>query len=385
MKQSAATIKVIGVGGGGGNTVNHMVRTQTEGAEYFLINTDKQHLDVSLVPEQNRILIGDGLGAGAQPEVARAEAEKAADEIAKRIGSADLIFIAAGMGGGTGTGAAPEIAKIVRSAKSSSPGKRPLVVGVTTLPFRFEGKDKMRMALEGLEQFKQHCDAYIVVPNENLLRIAGTRMSMKQAFAMVDDILRNAVHGLVGMIQNAGDVNLDMADVRTTLAEAGECLFGTGTYNGSTQGRSDESPLVLATRNAINSPLLDVSIKGATRVLINFVGKSEEDLDILQLNEAAQMVSEQIDPNARLIWGLGYDQTLPDHSVRVNLIVGGLKTQSLEGAQPEPHGVLSGDQLLAKVAAAQDVVTTVKEFASEVQEPKRWIPSFLRGNRTDRR
>ncbi len=346
-----ARIKVIGVGGGGGNAINNMVRAGLTGVEFIAINTDSQDLRRSLAPKRFQIgaQLTKGLGAGANPEVGREAALEDRDRIAELIAGADMVFVTAGMGGGTGTGAAPVVCEVARELGA-------LTVGVITRPFNFEGRRRRRQAEEGIEGMMQHVDTLITIPNQRLLSVATERTQMGEAFTMADDVLLQAVKGISDLINGQGLINVDFADVKTIMANKGLALMGVGM--GSGQHRT-----VDAAQRAISSPLLDdVSISGATSVLLNFTGSSN--LTLYEVNEAAQMVAEETAEDENVIFGLVIDESMGDN-VRVTVIATGFQdvraastgsSSSRGGMAPERTGgmgnrPMDADRQLRKVVS----------------------------------
>ncbi len=305
-----AAMKVVGVGGGGGNAVNRMIDEQLEGVDFISVNTDAQALKNS--QSQLRIQIGKeltrGLGAGARPEIGRQAIEENRDEVARSIEGADLVFITAGMGGGTGTGAAPVIAEIAREQGA-------LTIGIVTKPFLFEGKKRMRQAEQGLAELKRCADTVIVVPNERLLSVVGKGTSFREALKKADEVLLHATQGISDLIHVTGEVNVDFADVRTVMMNRGPALMGTG--HGKGENRAME-----AAQEAISSPLLDnVSIEGAAGVLINITGGM--DLTIDEVTTIASIIQEAAGDEAEIIFGAVHDPAL-EGEVRVTVIATGL-------------------------------------------------------------
>jgi cell division protein FtsZ len=314
-----ARIKVIGVGGGGGNAVNTMIRSKLTGVDFLVANTDAQALERSQA--LNKIQLGEsvtkGLGAGANPEVGRRAALENQDQLKEHLSGSDMVFITAGMGGGTGTGGAPVIARLAREAGA-------LTVGVVTKPFVFEGKRRLRQAEEGIEELKESVDTLIVIPNQRLLSIAAKTTTMLEAFNKADDVLLQAVRGISDLIITPGLINLDFADVRTVMAEMGLALMGSATASG-------ENRAVEAAQKAISSPLLeDISIHGARGVLINITGGP--DLGVHEINEAASMIQEEADDDANIIFGAVIDENLTDE-IRITVIATGF-TDSKEEQKP---------------------------------------------------
>ncbi len=309
-KTLGAKIKVVGVGGGGCNAVNTMIRGGLSGVEFIAANTDKQVLESVLA--QGKIAIGQeltrGLGAGANPDVGRKAALEDYAQISEMLTGSDMVFITAGMGGGTGTGAAPVFAKIAKEVGA-------LTVGVVTKPFLFEGKKRMKQALEGINQLRENVDSLIIIPNNRLLNISGASLSMMQAFAKADEVLLNAVQGISDLINHTGYINSDFADVRTIMENKGLALMGIGF------GQGDHRAVEAAT-SAISSPLLeDVSINGATGIIINITGGSN--LTLHEVNEATSIIQEAADEDAQIIFGTVIDESLND-KVKVTVIATGL-------------------------------------------------------------
>ena len=307
--ESFARIRVIGVGGSGSNAVNYMVGTKVKGVEFVAINSDAQDLHHSLA--KRKIHIGKnltrGLGAGGNPDMGRRAAEETREEIANAIKGSDMIFITGGMGGGTGTGAAPIVAKIARETGA-------LTVGVVTKPFLFEGQERMRLALQGIEELKKEVDALITIPNDRLLAIVDRETTVKAAFELCDNVLKQAVEGISDLITMPGIINVDFADIRSVMENAGSALMGVGLATG--EKRAEE-----AARSAINSPLLEVSITGAKGVLFAIAGG--DDLGMLEIQDAARVITESIDPHAKVIFGAIKDEKLKKNEIRVTVIATG--------------------------------------------------------------
>jgi cell division protein FtsZ len=303
-----AVIKVCGVGGGGSNAVTRMVEAGVSGVEFIAVNTDAQAL---LMSEADvKIQIGSkgtrGLGAGANPEVGIAAATESRDELKEALKGADMVFVTAGEGGGTGTGAAPIVARLAQEIGA-------LTVGVVTRPFSFEGRRRSEIASRGVDELREEVDTLIVIENDRLLQVVEKRTSILDAFTLADDVLRQGVQGITDLITIPGLVNLDFADVRTIMNEAGSALMGIGTASG--ENRATE-----AARSAVSSPLLESSIEGATGILLNVTGGS--DIGLFEVNEAAQVVTSAADQNANVIFGAVIDESLKDE-VRVTVIATG--------------------------------------------------------------
>ena len=304
--ETFARIKIIGVGGSGGNALNHMVANKVKGVEFICMNTDTQDLHHSLA--EKKIHIGKnltkGLGAGMNPEVGKKAAEETKAEIQESLKGADMVFIACGLGGGTGTGAAPIVA---RAAKEQGI----LTVAVVTKPFAFEGSQRMKLAEEGLKELSKEVDAIIVIPNDKLLELADKNTSLKNAFALCDDVLRQAVEGISDLITTPGIINVDFADIKTIMADTGTALMGIGSASGDKRAEK-------AAMQAINSPLLEVSINGAKGVLFAISGG--EDLTMQEIQEAAKVITESIDKDAKVIFGTINDDKLKKGEVKVTVI-----------------------------------------------------------------
>ncbi|MBR2662050.1 MAG: cell division protein FtsZ [Clostridia bacterium] len=314
-----ATIKVVGCGGGGNNAVNRMVDAGLRGIEFISINTDRQAL--SQTNAQVKIQIGEkltkGLGAGAIPEVGRRAAEESREEIASALKGADLVFITAGMGGGTGTGAAPIVAEIARDLGT-------LTIAVVTKPFLFEGKQRMKNAEAGIAELKQHVDTLVVIPNDRLLQVVNKGTTMLEAFRIADDVLRQGIQGISDLIAVPAMINLDFADVKTVMESGGMAHMGIGIGSG-------ENKLVDAAKNAVASPLLETNIDGARAVLINVTGG--EDISIVDISEAANLIMEAADPDANIIFGAGIDETMKDE-VRITVIATGFEKTPFPTKEP---------------------------------------------------
>lgn len=307
--ESFARIKVIGVGGSGGNAVNHMVNQKVKGVDFIAVNTDAQDLHNSLA--KKRIHIGKnltkGLGTGMNPDLGRKAIEETKEEVQEAIKGSDMVFISCGLGGGTGSGASPIVASIARESGA-------LTVAVVTKPFFFEGQNRARIANEALAALRQEVDAIIVIPNDRLLNNISKETTAKNAFAMCDDVLKQAVEGISDLITNPGIINVDFADVKAVLKDAGSALMGIGISSG--EKRAEE-----AARIAINSPLLDVSVAGARGVLFSISGN--DDLTMFEIQEAAKIITETMDPDAKVIIGTTKDEKLNKGEVKVTIIASG--------------------------------------------------------------
>lgn len=335
-----ANIKVVGVGGGGSNAVNRMIDASLQGVEFIAMNTDAQALLLSNASRKIRIgeKLTKGLGAGSNPDIGQKAAEESHEEIEQALSGADMVFVTSGMGGGTGTGAAPVVAEIARQLGA-------LTVAVVTKPFTFEGKRRLAQAERGIENLKNKVDTLIKIPNDRLLQVVEKRTSVVEAFRIADDVLRQGVQGISDLITVPGLINLDFADVRTIMSNAGSALMGIGTATG-------EERAVEAARKAISSPLLEASIDGAKGVLLNITGGSN--LGLFEVNEAAEIIASAADPEANIIFGAVIDEALHDE-IRVTVIATGF----------EPR---------VKQAKTKLEEMEIKPFASDDLD----IPAFLR-------
>ena len=319
-QQLKPKLTVIGVGGAGGNAVNNMINSELEGVDFIVANTDAQALVQSKT--ERRIQLGasitQGLGAGSRPEVGRAAAEEAIEEIIAELDGANMMFIAAGMGGGTGTGGAPVIA---RAAKEHGI----LTVGVVTKPFQFEGSHRMTQAEAGIEELEQFVDTLIVIPNQNLFLVAKAETTFKEAFMLADEVLQQGVRSITDLMVMPGLINLDFADVRSVMSEMGKAMMGTG------EGEGDNRALEAAER-AIANPLLDgVSMTGAKGVIISIIGG--EDMKLLEVDEAANHIRELVDEDANIIWGSAFNPDL-DGKIRVSVVATGIEPDGSVAAAP---------------------------------------------------
>lgn len=326
-------LKVIGVGGGGNNVVNRMVRAGMQGVEFIAVNTDRQCLNASEATQ--KLAIGEkltgGKGAGANPEVGRESAKESKEQINALLEGADMVFVTAGMGGGTGTGAAPVVAEIAKE-------KGILTVGVVTKPFSFEGRRRMDQAASGIEELRQKVDSLVIIPNDRLQYATDEKITFANAFAIADDVLRQAVQSISDLIKTTGLINLDFADVTAVMKDAGLAHMGVGRAAG--KNKAEE-----ATRIAINSPLLETSIQGAKGIIVNITGPM--DMGLEEVEQAAEMVKQVADPDALFMMGTAFDDTLEDE-LRVTVIATGFgtvdnpvptgeeKTQSVQTVAPQP-------------------------------------------------
>src|SRR5688500_11002544 len=313
-------ISVIGVGGAGGNAIANMIRRDVQGVDFIVANTDAQALNASMADRriQLGLKITQGLGAGSRPEIGRAAAEETMEEIERALEGAHMCFIAAGMGGGTGTGAAPVIAKAARD-------KGILTVGVVTKPFAFEGARRSRSADAGISELQQHVDTLIVIPNQNLFRLANSETTFKEAFEMADEVLQQGVRGITDLMVMPGLINLDFADVRSVMGEMGKAMMGTGEASGDNRA-------IEAAEKAISNPLLDgVSMKGAKGAIISITGG--EDMRLMEVDEAASHIKELVDPDANIIWGSAFNNDL-EGKIRVSVVATGIEAEAVTQAQP---------------------------------------------------
>ncbi len=316
-KTSLANIKVVGCGGAGNNAINRMIDAGVDGVEFIVVNTDRQALTISRC--ESKLQIGEkltrGLGAGGNPEIGRKSAEESKDDIKKKLEGADLVFVTAGMGGGTGTGSAPVVASIAREMGI-------LTVAVVTRPFSFEGKPRMRSAEEGIRELRDSVDSLVVIPNDKLLQIADKKMSMLKAFNIADDVLRQGIQGISDLITKPGVIILDFADVKTIMSNSGLAHMGIGTGSGDNKAAD-------AAAMAVSSPLLETSIDGATRVLVNVTGGP--DMSLFDFYSASEAIRSLAHPDAEIIIGTAIDETLGDDIV-VTVIATGIDQSSVGGA-----------------------------------------------------
>lgn len=368
-----AQIKVVGVGGGGGNAVNRMIEAGLKGVSYIVVNTDKQALNSSVA--ETKVQIGEkltrGLGAGANPEIGMKAAEENLDEITKHFDGVDMVFITAGMGGGTGTGAAPVIAKAAKEQGI-------LTVGVVTKPFTFEGKRRRDHAELGIEYLKQYVDSLVVVPNDRLLQISEKNTTMKEAFSMADDVLRQGVQGITDLIAESGVINLDFADVKTVMSNRGIAHMGVGVGRG-------ENRVIDAVKEAIGSPLLETSIDGAKAILLNIMGGY--DLGMLEANEAADLIEKAAARDANIIFGASIKEDLEDE-IRITVIATGFGDEGesavQESAEAAPATHVNQSAAAAESAPEKREESSEQAHETAVQEERSSdddieVPDFLQG------
>ena len=359
------SILVVGVGGAGGNAVNNMIRSNLEGVDFVVCNTDAQALNQSLSERKIQMGLGttEGLGAGSRPEIGAAAAEEALDEIQHHLNGTHMVFIAAGMGGGSGTGGAPVIARAAREQGI-------LTVGVVTKPFQFEGGRRMNIAEEGIEELQQFVDTLIIIPNQNLFRIANEKTTFADAFKMADDVLYSGVRGVTDLMVMPGLINLDFADIRTVMSEMGKAMMGTGEADGDKRA-------VESAERAISNPLLDdVTMQGAKGVLINITGGP--DMTLFEVDEAANRIRQEVDQEANIIFGSTFEEAL-EGSIRVSVVATGIEAAANAEQRPMPVGltaVVSNTQMESEPAEPATESETIEELAAEpeaclpIEEPE---------------
>ncbi|HXP31045.1 MAG TPA: cell division protein FtsZ [Stellaceae bacterium] len=344
-------ITVVGVGGAGGNAVSNMIRSSLIGCEFIVCNTDAQAMKQSLA--ERRIQLGvnvtRGLGAGSRPEIGRSAAEEALDEIMVALEGSNMVFITAGMGGGTGTGGGPVIARAAREAGI-------LTVGVVTKPFHFEGTHRMRIAETGIQELQKFVDTLIIIPNQNLFRVANERTTFADAFKMADDVLAAGVRGVTDLMVMPGLINLDFADIRAVMSEMGKAMMGTGEAEGDRRATD-------AAEAAISNPLLeDVSMKGARGVLINITGGL--DMTLFEVDEAANRIREEVDPDANIIFGSTFDEKLAGR-MRISVVATGIEAE-IGSREPRPSISLVSDRSRPNTAAAGAPATASATAAAPI-------------------
>ena len=361
-----AAIKVVGVGGAGTNAVNRMVDSGLQGVDFIAVNTDSQAL--ALCEAGSKIQIGEkltkGLGAGANPEVGMKAAEENREDIANAIKGSDLVFVTCGMGGGTGTGAAPVIAEIARDMGI-------LTIGVVSKPFLFEGRQRMKNAESGIERLKAHVDTLVVVPNDRLLSVVTKGTTMTEAFSIADDTLRQGIQGISDLIALPALINLDFADVRTVMQSRGLAHMGIGTGKG-------ENRMVDAAKMAISSPMLETSIDGARAVLINITGGP--DTSIIEINEAAQLITAAADEEANIIFGAGIDETMEDE-VKITVIATGFEKVPFAAAAKKPVR----ERTIMDDMDEEEYASIRRERAARSYEEEEVSPIFERRQRPQQR
>lgn len=373
--EAFARIKVVGIGGSGGNAINHMVRSNVKGIEFIAVNTDAQDLHYSLA--KKKVHIGKnltrGLGTGMNPELGRKAAEESIEEVQNAIKGADLVFLACGVGGGTGSGCTGTIGKVAKDQGT-------LTIAVVTKPFFFEGTQRMQIAERAVDEIRKEVDALIVVPNDRLLALIDKNTSCASAFAMSDEVLRQAVEGISDLITTNGIINVDFADIRAIMSNAGPALMGIGRSAG-------ENRAVEAARAAINSPLLDVSIEGAKGVLFAIAG--DEDMTMFEIQEAAKTIIESIDPNAKVIFGAFRDDKLNKNEIKVTVIASGFPENIRRKPLPNQGGEIREIPIETLTEEMNELKNTKKTEplntrtirpveAEEEEDDWSSIPAFLR-------
>ena len=354
---NVADIKVIGAGGGGGNAVNRMIKAGLTGVDFWAMNTDAQVLKMSLA--ENRIQLGskltEGLGAGGDPSVGEKAAEETRDQIVQALDGADMVFVTAGMGGGTGTGAAPVVAKIAKELGA-------LTIGVVTKPFSFEGKRRMNQAMQGLEKLKETVDALIVIPNDKLLEVVERRTTMKEAFQVVDEVLLRGVQGISDIITVPGMINVDFADVKAVMQSSGSALMGIG--RGTGEGRAME-----AAKLAINSPLLETSINGASGIIMNVTGGS--DMTLHEVTEAAQVIHDAIAEDAIFTFGSVIDDRIQGE-IQITVIATGfeMKTPELASKKESVKSLSAADFFSSSFNTGNSAVNSTPSLNPGAPQPK---------------
>ncbi|MEK7610072.1 MAG: cell division protein FtsZ [Patescibacteria group bacterium] len=385
--EAFARIKVLGIGGSGGNAVNHMITSKVRGVDFIAINTDSQDLHRSLA--KKRVNIGKnitrGLGTGMNPDLGRRAVEETRDEIQEVVKGADMVFVAGGLGGGTCSGASPMVARVAKELGC-------LTVAVVTKPFFFEGRQRSRIAEAALDELRKEVDAIIVIPNDRLLSAISKETTVKNAFVMCDEILRQAVEGISDLITTPGLINIDFADIRTVMENAGSALMGIGSASG-------ENRAIEAAKAAINSPLLDVSITGSKGVLFSIAGG--EDLTMFEIQDAAKVITESIDPEAKIIFGTVRDDKLKKNEIKITVIATGFPESN--AANPRSNSPVSAEPTIASIMKNvaekgeksergkifNSVPDMKREVAPKVEAKKEtkddddWgaIPAFLRRSR----
>ena len=383
--EAFARIKVIGVGGSGKNATNHMINSKVKGVEFIAVNTDAQDLHNSLASK--KIHIGKnltrGLGTGMNPELGKRAAEETKEEIQEALKGSDMAFIAYGAGGGTGSGAGPIMSRVAKEMGI-------LTVGVVTKPFFFEGIQRMKIAEQSLDELRKCVDALIIIPNDRLLATISRETTAKQAFSMCDDILKQAVEGISDLITMPGIINTDFADIRAVMENAGSALMGIGTASG-------ENRAVEAARAAISSPLLELSIAGAKGVLFSIAGG--DDLTMFEIQDAAKLITESIDPNAKVIFGTVHDDRLKKNELRITVIASGFSdisnkkslfqnivTNKEEDKKTKLFGGFGGSspaiekEVKIETQPAQPIVEEKKKIKNDFDDDSDWgaVPAFLR-------
>jgi len=366
--ETFARIKVVGIGGGGCNALQRMISSRIHGVEFVAINTDAQDLHKSDAPTKIHIgkNLSRGLGAGMNPEIGRQAATDTKDEIQDCLKGSDMVFVTAGLGGGTGTGGAPIVAEIARDIGA-------LTVGVVTKPFSFEGHQRAKLAEDGWQRLSERVDALITIPNDRLLSIIDRKTPILEAFSVVDDVLRQGVQGISDLITIPGIINVDFADVKAVMSNSGSALMGIGRATG-------EDRAIEAAKAAINSPLLDVSIEGARGVLFNVTGG--DDLAMAEINEAAKIIIENIDPDARVIFGAVQDEKLKKGEIKITVVATGFENMSAPHATPTMFEGVGSSSInnseRLREESYQEKKKSVEMIDNKEDDSELEIPAFIR-------
>ena len=363
--EAFARIKVLGIGGSGGNSLNHMINSKVKGVDFIAVNTDSQDLHHSLT--KHKIHIGKnltrGLGAGMNAELGKRAVEETKEEIQEAVKGADMVFITCGLGGGTGTGASPIVARVAKEMGA-------LTVAVVTKPFFFEGQQRMKIAEVGLEELRQAVDAIIVIPNDRLLATVSKETTAKSAFAMCDDVLKSAVEGISDLITTPGIINIDFADIKAVMENAGSALMGIGTASG--EKRTEE-----AAKMAINSPLLEVSINGAKGVLFSIAGG--DDLGMFEIQDAAKIITESVDPNAKIIFGTVRDEKLKKGEVKITVIASNFPENFTKKTLFQANQIVGAEKETAVEEKGKIYnVLPAEKTTDETDDEWGAVPAFLR-------
>ncbi|MBQ8431808.1 MAG: cell division protein FtsZ [Clostridia bacterium] len=360
--ECGVNIKVIGVGGGGNNAVNRMIVTNIRGVDFVSVNTDRQALRKSEAP--NQLVLGEkitkGFGAGANPQIGARAAEESIDDIRNILEGTDMVFITAGMGGGTGTGAAPVVARVARELDV-------LTVGIVTKPFAFEGKRRMEQAEAGIAELAQYVDSLVVIPNERLKQVSNAKLSLSNAFGIADDVLRRGVKSISELITQPAFINLDFADVTSVMANAGYAHMGVGSATGKDKAEQ-------AAKEAISSPLLETSIKGAKGILISFLVSPDVGLDDVDM--ASTLISQEAHPDANIIWGVAFDPELEDE-MKITIIATGFEKKP-EDAMRRIAGVPTNPESPFRKESAKPAAAAPKVVRPVAEEPKKVVKPVQR-------
>lgn len=354
-----AKMKVVGVGGGGGNMVNHMIREGLNRIDLIVANTDAQALENSLA--KTKIQLGatktKGLGAGMMPEIGKEAAEESFDEIKDALENSDIVFIASGFGGGTGTGAAPVVARAAKENKA-------LTIGVVTTPFNFEGRKRQKLAQDGIEELKKECDTILIIPNQKLLSLIDKKAGIRESFKMIDDVLAHAVNGMSSVILESGDINVDFADVRKIMTYRGVALMGVGVSEGD--GAPQE-----AIKDAIQSPLLDdMTINGAMGLLVHL--KHGPDCSMLDIDDAMSIIHDAVNPDADIIFGITLDEEFENNKVEVTIIATGFdagKSEKTEEVTKESNPLTSAKERFLRLRKVSGDFVDSEDMYSRLEEP----------------